>query len=127
VTGSQGSENGAGEQVQVDYHWRIQTMNGGPQLGSGRPPIEDRYWVRSRGIRVMFRPDEHADLCAIAEQWGVPVATAVWAIVSDQLARIRKRAPELGEHGLAIAAASVVLRQRLDGNKVVAPNRPVDK
>jgi hypothetical protein len=102
-------------------------MNGGPQLGSGRTPIEDRFWVRSRGVRVMFRPDEHADLCAIAEQWGVPVATAVWAIVSDQLARFWKRAPELGEHGLAIAAASVVLRQRLDGNKVVVPDRPVDK
>ena len=89
-------------------------MNGGPQLGSGREPIEDRYWVRSRGVRVMFRPDEHTDLCAIAEQWGVPVATCVWAIVADQLARYWKRAPELGEHGLAIAAASVVLRQKLD-------------
>lgn len=89
-------------------------MNGGPQLGSGRTPIEDRYWVRSRGVRVMFRPDQHSDLCDIAEQWGVPVATAIWGIVSDQLARFRKQAPNLGEHGLAIAAASVVLRQRLD-------------
>ncbi len=59
----------------------------------------------------MFRPDEYADLVAIAEGWGVPVATAMWAIVVDQLARFRKRAPELGPHGLAIAAASVVLRQ----------------
>jgi hypothetical protein len=89
-------------------------MNGGPQLGSGRPPVEDRYWVRSRGVRVMFRPGEYDDLCQIAEGWGVPLATAIWGIVGDQLARIRKRAPELGEHGLAIAAASVVLRQRLD-------------
>jgi hypothetical protein len=102
-------------------------MNGGPQLGSGRTPIEDRFWVRSRGVRVMFRPDEHADLCAIAEQWGVPVATAVWAIVSDQLARIRKRAPELGEHGLAIAAASVVLRQRLDRQQSSGDKRPSDQ
>ena len=62
----------------------------------------------------MFRPDEYDDLCAIAEQWGAPVATAVWGIVGDQLARIRKRAPELGEHGLAIATALVVLRQQLD-------------
>ena len=89
-------------------------MNGGPQLGSGRTPIEDRFWVRSRGVRVMFRPGEYDDLCQIAEGWGVPVATAIWGIVGDQLARIRKRSPELGEHGLAIAAASVVLRQRLD-------------
>ena len=62
----------------------------------------------------MFRPDEYDALCQIAEQWQVPVATATWAIVSDQLARFRKQAPNLGEHGLAIAAASVVLRQKLD-------------
>ena len=99
-------------------------MNGGPQLGSGRTPIEDRFWVRSRCIRVMFRPGEYEDLCQIAEGWGVPVATAIWGIVGDQLARFRKRAPELGKHGLAIAAASVVLRQRLDGNKP-ATNGPL--
>ena len=62
----------------------------------------------------MFRRDEHADLVAIAEGWGVPVATAMWAIVVDQLARFRKRAPELGPHGLAIAAGLVVLRQSSD-------------
>jgi hypothetical protein len=56
--------------------------------------------------------------------WGAPVATAVWAIVSDQLARYWKRAPELGEHGLAIAAASVVLRQRLDRDKPVSLDDP---
>jgi hypothetical protein len=75
----------------------------------------------------MLRPDQHADLCGLAEQWGVPVATAVWAIVSDQLARIRKRAPELGEHGLAIAAASVVLRQRLDRQQSSGDKRPSDQ
>ena len=89
-------------------------MNGGPRRGSGRRPIEDRYWVRSRGVRVMFRPGEYDDLCQIAEQWKVPLASAIWGIVGDQLARFRKRAPELGEHGLAIAAALVVLRQQLD-------------
>ena len=49
---------------------------------------------------------------AIAKGWGVPVATAVWAIVADQLARWRRRAPEHGEHGLAIAAATTVLREK---------------
>ena len=59
----------------------------------------------------MFRPDEYADLVEIAEGWSVTVATAMWAIVAEQLARFRKCAPELGEHGLAIAGALVVLRQ----------------
>ena len=102
-------------------------MNGGPQLGSGRIPLEDRFWVRSRGVRVTFRPDQHSDLCDLAEQWGVPLATAIWAIVSDQLARFRKQAPNLGEHGLAIAAASVVLRQRLDGQQSGGTQPPAEK
>ena len=84
------------------------------QPDAGRPPLEERGWIRSRSVRTRFRPDEYADLVAIAEGWGVPVATAMWAIVVDQLARCRKRAPELGEHGLAIAAALVVLRQSSD-------------
>ena len=95
-------------------------MIGGPRLGSGRKPLEERDWVRSRGIRAMFRPDEYKDLCALADSWQIPVATAVWAIVGDQLARFRKRAPELGEHGLAIAAALVVLRQRFEGERTGA-------
>ena len=60
----------------------------------------------------MFRPPESADLAVIARDWGVPVATAVWAIVVDQLARWRREAPEYGEAGLAIAAANSVLRLR---------------
>lgn len=102
-------------------------MNGGPRLGSGRTPIEDRFWVRSRGIRVMFRPDEYDALCQLAEQWHVPVATVTWVIVSEQLSRFRKQAPNLGEHGLAIAAASVVLRQRLDRKQSGGDNRPPAK
>jgi len=51
------------------------------------------------------------DLETIAEGWGVPVATAVWAIVVEQLARWRRQAPDLGPHGLAIAAAATVLQR----------------
>ena len=57
-------------------------MNGGPQRGSGRPPEEDRYWVRSKGIRTMFRPQEYADLQDIAKAWGVPLATAVLRVAA---------------------------------------------
>ena len=72
-----------------------------------------------------FRPPEHADLETIAMAWGVPVATALWAIVVGELARYRRQAPELGEHGLAIAAASRVLRQKVDGDCAGhAPTRP---
>jgi hypothetical protein len=70
----------------------------------------ERYWVRSIPIRSMFRPGEHRDLQTISEVWGVPVATVVWAIVHGQLSRWRKRAPELGKHGLSIAAGLAVTR-----------------
>ena len=67
-------------------------------------------WIRSRSVRTMFRPGELRDLQTIAKGWGVPVATVVWVIVHDQLARWRKKAPELGPHGLAIAAGLAVTR-----------------
>ena len=60
----------------------------------------------------MFRPPEYADRQKIAAGWGVPVSTAVWAIVCGELARYRRRAPEFGRHGLSIAAAAVVLRMK---------------
>ena len=85
------------------------TMNRSQGAPEG-PPRPSRPWVRSRPVRTMFRPGELEDLKAISEAWGVPVATVVWAIVADQLARCRRRAPELGQHGLAIAAALAVTR-----------------
>ena len=84
---------------------------GGPQLGSGTAPAEERDWVRSKGIRTTFRPGEYQDLRAIAAAWGVPVATALWAIVHERLAKWRKKPVELGEHGLAITAGLAVTRR----------------
>ena len=78
---------------------------------SRRQRARERDWVRSRPVRIMFRPGELADLRAIAKGWGVPVATAVWAILHDQLARFRRQQPNLGPTGLAIAAALAVTRQ----------------
>ncbi len=74
----------------------------------------DPLWVRSYPVKAMFRPGEYDDLVHISEGWGVPVGTAMWAIVHDQLARWRRQAPQLGEHGLAIAGALAVLRQKRD-------------
>ena len=84
-------------------------QSGGPQVGSGRKPQPRREWVRSEGLRISFRPGEIADLRTIADAWGVPVATATWAIVHDQLSRWRRRASELGPIGLQIAAGDAVL------------------
>jgi len=50
------------------------------------PREPDCDWVRSVPIKAMFPPPEADDLDTIAEGWGVPVATAVWAIVVEPLA-----------------------------------------
>jgi len=91
-------------------------MGGGPKLGSGRvrgPAPGTRSVVQ----RTTFRPGEVADLETIAAGWGVPLATVIWAIVHERLAQWRRRAPELGPAGLAIAAAVTVLRQREGGGE----------
>ena len=87
-------------------------MTDGLRDASQHGLVEARSWTRSVPVKSMFRPHEHADLQVIAKAWGVPVATTVWAIVADQLSRWRRRAPELGEAGLSIAAAMTVLRQK---------------
>ena len=78
------------------------------QRGSGRPgtPHELR---RSEPVRLMLRPGEKADLDEVAEAWGVPVGTAGWVIVSEQLAKWRHEQPQLGAVGVARAAASHAL------------------
>ena len=87
-------------------------MNDDMENRSIRLDVTDRDWVRSVPVKAMFRPPEADDLETIAEDWGVPVATAVWAIIAEQLARWRRQAPDLGPHGLAIAAATTVLQMR---------------
>jgi hypothetical protein len=69
---------------------------------------------------MMLRPGEHADLEAVAEAWGVPVGTAAWAIVSEQIAEWRGIQPDLGRAGVRIVAASHALRMRGIGH--VEPN-----
>ena len=67
-------------------------------------------WVRTKPVRSMFRPEDLEDLREISETWGLPVATVVWVIVVNQLARWRRQAPDLGQYGLAIAAGVAVTR-----------------
>ena len=57
-----------------------------------------------------FCVSTYRDLEPISRAWGVPIATVVWVIVHEQLSRWRKRDPEFGEAGLAIAAGVAVIR-----------------
>ena len=75
-----------------------------------RPVCPVKPWVRSRPVRTMFRPEEIDDLIEISRVWGIPVATVVWTIAVDQIARWRRQAPNLGQHGLAIAGGLAVTR-----------------
>jgi hypothetical protein len=82
---------------------------GGANLGSGRPASEEPWLSRTERVAVMVRPGERDDLALIAEAWGVPVATAAWALLSTELGRIRREAVPLGELGAAIVATRRVL------------------
>ncbi len=64
---------------------------------------------RSELIRSSYRPGEYADLAAIAEDWGVPIGTAVWAIVSERLCEWRAVEPQLGRVGIRRAAVAYAL------------------
>ena len=65
--------------------------------------------TRTETVRVSLRPSEYDDLATIAAGWDVRLATAAWAILSTELARARREAPDLGGYGVAIAAGLRVL------------------
>ena len=77
----------------------------------GRPPLPLRL-RRNHTYRVSFAVQDAEDIERVAAAWGVPPGVALWAIVRHQLARWRKREPQYGKHGIAIAGALEVLRQK---------------
>ena len=77
----------------------------------GRPPLPTRL-RRDRSFRVSFTAHDARDIRHVAAGWGVPPGVALWAVVKHELARWRKREPQYGKHGLAIAGALQVLRQK---------------
>ncbi len=85
----------------------------GPRRGSGRA-AGPRELRRSEHLRITFREQEILDLKEISEAWNMPTATVAWAMIHTELQKCRKRAPDLGEAGLAIAAASRILGRHAD-------------
>ena len=80
----------------------------------GRVPLPPEL-VRNNGVRVHLQAGQYADLIAIAEGWGVPPATAAYAMVAQFLADCRGHHVHLGPLGLRIAASSIILKaQGLD-------------
>ena len=87
-----------------------------PEIGEarskvGRPPLPSGL-RRDKAFRVSFAAHDAADIREVAAGWGVPPGVALWAIILEQLAKWRRIAPEYGQHGLVIAGALQVLRQK---------------
>ena len=80
----------------------------GEQRVRGRVPLPLEL-IRSHGTRVYLQPGQYADLLTIAEGWGVPPATAAYAMVATFLSGCRQRSLDLGPAGLKIAASSRIL------------------
>jgi len=91
----------------------------------GRLPLPPAL-RRDRLIRARFTLGQAEEIRELAEHWKVPAAVAVWAIVTSQLARWRRVAPRYGRHGLAIAGALRVLRQRWAEERAAAESESSD-
>ena len=88
----------------------------GAQRGSRRVALTPEL-IRSCGVRVFLREGQYADLRTIAEGWGVPPATAAYAMVVTFLAECRRNPVDLGPVGVKIAASSLMLTaQGLDAH-----------
>ena len=48
-------------------------------------------WTRNKQITTKFNVGELADLSVIADHWDVSVGTAIWAVIAEWLAILRKR------------------------------------
>ncbi len=82
--------------------------HGGVQRKGGRARMAAEL-RRSDEVRVMLRPWEYRTLQRVAEAWGVPLATAAWAIVADALARTRGWESSYGcELAARLTAAALV-------------------
>ena len=86
-----------------------------------------REAARTVMFRPMFTPQDAVDIEEIAKAWGIPVGTAVWAIVRSRLDVWRRRAePQLGAAGLAIEAGLGVLIGRDPVSRVKDQARVVE-
>ncbi len=83
---------------------------GGARLGSGRDRLPSDL-VRSVQARLYLRPGQAADLADIAAGWGVPPATAAYAMVASFLSDCRRAPAELGKEGLQLRAACLLLKR----------------
>ena len=82
---------------------------GGPREGSGRPPkLKDT--VRSQIIRVHVTPTEFDVLQLLADQWDVPVATASYGLLADQIAACRKAKALAMPEKLYYAASKIIAK-----------------
>jgi len=67
-------------------------------------------------VRIRLRPCDREDLALVAEAWGVPMATAAWAIVAAELGRARR-----SRLGLPAALAERVARAALGAEREAPP------
>ena len=81
-------------------------MKGGPRKGSGRPP---RHYPRDKTIAVKVTQTEWERLTLLAERWNVPLATAAYGLLADQLSRVCNRVGDQLPHDL-VEGASLAIR-----------------
>jgi hypothetical protein len=66
--------------------------------------------LRDRVIRVSVTDAEYTVIALLAEQWDVPVATAAYGLLADQIANCRKEKALAMPEGLIYAASRIVAK-----------------
>lgn len=84
---------------------------GGPRAGSGRPP-KLRDTVRDKIIRVSVTQTEYEVMELLSDQWDVPVATAAYGLLADQIASCRKAKDLAMPEKLFYAASQIVAKYK---------------
>lgn len=73
-----------------------------------------RSMQRTCEFAVAFRPDQLALLEQLRKRWQLrSVRTVAWAIITSQLEQSRRRWPDLGVDGIALALGLRTLRMKL--------------
>ena len=88
-------------------------MRGGPRFGAGRPKNKKcPDTVRDHVVRVSMTESEYEVLAVLGEQWNLPVATAAYGLLADQIATCRNEDPLAMPEKLIYAASVIVAKHK---------------
>ena len=87
-------------------------MRGGARKGAGNPGKKCRDLVRDRTVRICITDTEHEVLEILSEQWDIPLSTAAYGLLADQIATCQRSKPLALPEKLVYAASLIVAKHQ---------------